>query len=88
MLPIQEVVCAMNDKTPPELTVHKASKEQQALIEMQQNLDLMKKALPSLIEYHGLMAKVRYERYRAYVSAGFNEEQALMLVTHDGSKLT
>jgi len=70
----------MTDKDVPDLRVHKASKEMEAIIEMEKNLELMKRSLPTLIEYHQLVAEFRFAKYLALLEAGFNTDQAMAVI--------
>jgi len=69
---------------PPDLTVHKASKEMEQILEMEKNLKVMKRSIPTMVEYYNVIAHLRHEKYKALVKEGFSADQALALVMHDG----
>lgn len=63
----------MKDKSPVQL-VHDKAPDALAVA-----LANMKGNLPSLIEFHKLMAKIQRARYLAYIENGFSPKDALEL---------
>ena len=74
----------MTDDNTVDLTVHKASKQMEQMLEMQKSLEVMKNSMPMMVEYYAVIAHLRHEKYKALVKEGFSVDQALALVMHDG----
>jgi len=68
---------------PPDLTVHKASKEMEQILEMEKNLEVMKRSIPTMVEYYNVVAHLRHEKYKALVKEGFSADQAMFLISKD-----
>ena len=68
----------MNNE-PPDLTLHKANKQQETLLELQKNVEIMRENLPAIIEYQRIMAQIKRARFTALTQEGFTQEQALYL---------
>jgi uncharacterized protein (UPF0128 family) len=44
------------------------------------NLEKLRREMPEIIESQKLIAKIRYETFKAYMDAGFTEEQAMNIL--------
>lgn len=79
----------MNDtpKPPVDLKLHKADKQQEQIIQMMNNLQLLKDSMDAILEYQNVVARIKYNKFAELVSAGFSEAQALTIVTQSSEIL-
>ncbi len=69
------------DKDTPDLQLFKADKQQEQFIQMKENLRLLKESMDIVLEYHQMLAQLRYSKFESLVKAGFSEAQALTIIT-------
>ena len=70
-----------------ELSIVKKTKQEQQLADMQANLKIMRAQVGPLKEYAQIMAKIKKDKYDAYIKAGFSPVEALSLVMAMGESL-
>lgn len=68
-----------DDKQPPDLELHRATKEQETLIGLNDTLKQLKSARPHILEYQKISAELKWNKYKRLTEAGFTEEQALTM---------
>lgn len=68
-----------DERDPPDLSLHRASKDQEAVIEMAKNVETLRRQLPALLEYQQISAEIRFAKFSELRKAGFTEVQALEL---------
>ncbi len=68
-----------DDKEPPDLTLHKATKEQETLIGLADTLKQLKGMKQHILEYQEISAELKWNKYNQLTTAGFSPEQALTM---------
>lgn len=71
-----------NDNTPSNFTnfsLHKATVSEEVLIGLKESLAALRESKATVMEYHQILAELKFSQYSSFRKAGFSEEQSLSL---------
>ena len=68
-----------DDKQPPDLELHRATKEQETLIGLADTLKQLKAMRQYILEYQEIAAELKWNKYQRLTDVGFSPEQALTM---------